>query len=174
MDCSTPGFPEDHQLPEPTQIHVLHISDAIQPSHPLSSSSPALNLSQHQSLPESYSFPSGGQIIGASASASVPVMNIQSWFPLGLTGWISLQSKELSRVFSSTTVQKHQFFSLNLLYGQHSHLNMTSGTIIALTIRTFVGKVMSQLFNMLSRFVIAFLSRSKYLLISWLSLIVPF
>ena len=76
---------------------------------------------------------------------------------------MSLKSKGLLRVFISTTVQKHQFFSLNLLYGQHSHLNMTSGTITALTIRTFVGKVMSQLFNMLSRFVIAFLPRSKYL-----------
>ena len=73
-----------------------------------------------QSFPESGSFPmsqffaSGGQIIGVSASASVLPMNIQDWFPLGLTGWISLQSKGLSRVFSNTTVQKHQFFSAQL------------------------------------------------------------
>ena len=64
----------------------------------------------------SWLFASGGQIIWISASASVLLMNIQDWFPLQLTGWISLQSKRLSRVFSNTTVQKHQF-SLSLLYG---------------------------------------------------------
>ena len=82
------------------------------PSHPLLSPSPVFNLSQHQgSFPVSQFFTSGCQSIGASASASVLPMNIQGWFPLGLTGWISLQSKGLWRVFSSTTVQKHQFFS---------------------------------------------------------------
>ena len=94
-------------------------------------------------------------------------MNIQGWFPLGLTGLISLLSKRLSRVFSSTTVQKHQFFSA-LFMGQLSHPYVTTGKNIALTRRTFVGKVMSLLFNMLSRFLIAFLPRSKHLLISWL------
>ena len=94
-------------------------------------------------------------------------MNIQGWFPLGLTGLISLLSKRLSRVFSGTTVQKHQFFSA-LFMGQLSHPYVTTGRNIALTRRTFVGKVMSLLFNMLSRFVIAFLPRSKRLLISWL------
>ena len=83
MDCSTPGFTVHPQLLEPTQTHVHCIGDAIQPSHPLSSPSPpALNLSS-----------SGGQSIGVSASSSVLAMNIQDWFPLGLTGWISLQSK---------------------------------------------------------------------------------
>ena len=97
-----------------------------------------------------------------------PPMNIQDWFPLGMTGRISLQSKGLSRV-SNTTVQKHQFFSAQFfLYSQLSHPSMTTGKTIALTRRTFVDKVMSLFFNILSRFVIAFLPRSKHLLISWL------
>ena len=94
-------------------------------------------------------------------------MNIQGWFPLGLTGLISLLSKRLSRVFSGTTVQKHQFFSA-LFMGQLSHPYVTTGRNIALTRRTFVGKVMSLLLNRLSRLVIAFFPRSKNLLISWL------
>ena len=102
MDCSTPGFPLLHYLPEFAQTHVHWVSDAIQPSHPLLPPSPlALNLSQHQSFPVSWFFASGGQSIGASASASVLPMNIQGWFPLRLTGLISLLSKGLSRVFSS-------------------------------------------------------------------------
>ena len=99
---------------------------------------------------------------GVSASASVLPMNIQDWFPLGLTGLISLQSKGLSRVFSNTTVQKHQFFNANLsLWSNSSHLYMTTGKTIALTRQTFVGKVMFLLPNKLSRPVIAFLPRSK-------------
>ena len=110
MDCSTPGFPVHHQLPELTQTHVHWVSDAIQPFHPLSSASPAFNLSQCQGLFQWVSSsPSGGQSTGVSASALVLPMNIQDWFPLELTGLI-LQSKGLSRVFSNTTVQKHQFF----------------------------------------------------------------
>ena len=98
-------------------------------------------------------------------------MNIHDWFPLGLIGLISLLSKGLSRVFSNTTVQKHQFFSAQLsLWSQLSHTYMTTGKTIALTRWTFVGKVMSLLFNMLSKLVIAFLPRSKCLLISWLQL----
>ena len=112
-------------------------------------------------------FASCGQTIGASASASVLPMNIQDLFPLGLTGLISLQSKGLSRVFSDTTIQKHQFLATQLsLMFQVSHPYMTTGKTIALTIQSFVGKVMSLLFNMLSRFVIAFLPRIKHLLIS--------
>ena len=111
-------------------------------------------------------FTSGDQRIGVSAIASVLPMNIQDWFPLGLTGWISLQSKGLSRVFSNTTVQKHQFF--DVLYGPTLHPYMTTGETIALTGRNFVGKVMSLLFNMLSRLVITFLPRNKCLLISCL------
>ena len=106
----------------------------------------------------SWLFTSGGQSMGASAP-----MNIQSLFPLGLTGLISLQSKELSSIFSSTTVRKHQFFMAQL-----SHPYLTTGKTIALTRWTFVGKVTSLLFDMLSRFVVTFLPRSKCLLISWL------
>ena len=115
MDCSTPGFPAYHQLWELTQIHVHWASNAIQPSHPVGPLSSCL-----QSFPASGSllvcqfFPSGHQSIRLSASASVLPTNIQDWFPLGLTGLISLQSKGLSRVFSNTTVQKHQFFSVQL------------------------------------------------------------
>ena len=109
----------------------------------------------------------GGQSIGVSASASVLPMNTQDWFPLGWTSWISLQSKGLSRIFSNTTVQKHQFFcTQGFFIIQLSHLYMTTGKTIALTRWTFVGKVMSLPFNMLSRLVITFLPRSKHLLIS--------
>ena len=104
----------DYSMPGDSQTHVQLVSEAFQPSHPLSSPfPPAFNISQHQSQ----FFASGGQIIGVSASASVLPINSQDWFPLGLTGLISLQSKGLSRVFSNTTVQKHQFFGLSYLYG---------------------------------------------------------
>ena len=113
MNCSMPGFPVLHDLPEFTQTHVHWVGDAIQPSHPLSPPSPlALNLSQNQCLfPISRLFESGGQRIKASTLASVLPINIQGWCPLGLTSLISLLSKGLSRVFSSLTVWKHQFFS---------------------------------------------------------------
>ena len=113
-------------------------------------------------------FESSDQSIGVSASASVLPMNIQDWFPLGWTGGISLLSKGLSRVFSNTTVQMHQFFGTQLSLESNSHIHMTIGKTIALTRWTFVGKVMSLLFNMLSRLVITFLPRSKCHLISWL------
>ena len=104
-DRSTPGLPVLHHLPELAQTHVHWVGDAIQPSCSLSSPSPpAFNLSQHQGLfLMSWLFASGGQSIGASLSASVLAMNIQGWFPLGLTGWIFLQSKGLSGVLSNTT-----------------------------------------------------------------------
>ena len=115
MNCSTLGIPVHHLLPEFTQTQGHRVGDAIQPSHPLSSSShPAPNPSQHQGLSMSPLFTWGGQSIGVSASASVLPMNIQDWSPLGWTGWISLQSKGLSRVFSNTTVQKHKFFTTQL------------------------------------------------------------
>ena len=170
MDCSTPGFPVHHQL-----LDFVHSRPLSQWCHPTISSSVFPFSSHLQSLPASESFPmsqfftSGGQRIGVSASASVIPMNIQDWFPIGLTGWISLQPKRLSRVFSNNTVQKHQFFSDQFFFiVQLSHLYMTTGKTTALTEQTFVGKVMSLLFNMLSRLVIAFLPRSKRLLISWL------
>ena len=110
MDCSTPGFPVLHHLLELAQTHARWVDDDIQLSRPL-----VVPFSYLLPFPASGSFPinqffaSGGQSIGASVS--VFPMNIQDWFPLGLTGWISLQFKGLSRVFSNTTVQKHQFFS---------------------------------------------------------------
>ena len=107
-------------------------------------------------------FASGGQSIGVSTSTSVLPINTQNCSPSGWTGWISLQSKGLSRVFSNTTVQKHQFFC-SQLYG-----STVTGKTIALTRWTFVNKVMSLLFNMLSMLVITFFPRSKCPLISWL------
>ena len=97
--------------------------------HPTISSSVVPFSSYLQSFPASGSFPmsqffaSGGQNIGASASASVPPMNIQDWFPLGLTGWISLQSKGLSRIFSNTTVQRHQFLGVQSFLLSNSHIH---------------------------------------------------
>ena len=161
MDCSTPGFPVQHQLPELAQTHVHRVGDAIQLSHPLlSPSPPAFNLSQHPGFFQWVS----GQSIGASSLASVIPMNIQDWFTLGLT----LQSKGFSRVFSITTVQKHQFFGAELSLYSNSHIHTWLLEKTALTIQTFVGKVMALLFNMLSRLVITFLPRSKRLLMSWL------
>ena len=122
-----------------------------------------------QSFPASGSFPvsqffaSCGQSIGVSTSASVLPMNIQDWFPLGWNGWISLQTKGLSRAFSNTTVLKHQFFCAQFFIVQLLHPYMTTGKTIVLTRWTFVGKVMSLLLNMLSRLVITFLPRSKRL-----------
>ena len=116
----------------------------------------------------SHLFASGSQSIGASTSASVLPMNIQDLFPLGLTGWISLQSKELSRVFSNTTVQESILQCSAFCIVQLSYPCMTIGKPIDMTGWTFVDKVMSLLFNMLSMLVIAFLPRSKCLFISWL------
>ena len=115
MNHSTLGFPVHHQLPESTQTHVRWVGDAIQPSHLLSSPAPpTLNPSQHQSFPMSQFFAWGGQSTGVSALASFLPKNTQDWSPSEWTSWISLQSKGLSRVFSNTTVQKHQFFSTQL------------------------------------------------------------
>ena len=99
-----------------------------------------------ESSPMSLFFTSGVQNIGVSASVSVLPMNTQDGFALGLTGWISLQSKGLSRIFFNTIVQKHQFFGSLLFVVQLSHPYMTTGKTIALSIRTFVGKVMSLYF----------------------------
>ena len=111
-------------------------------------------------------FASGGQSIGVSASV---LRNEYSGLSsLGLTGWISLQSKGLSRVFSNTTIQDINSWALSFVYDPTQHPYMTTGKTIALTRWTFVGKVMSLLFNMLSRLGIAFLPRSKRLLTSWL------
>ena len=119
MDCSTPGFPVLHHLLELAQTHVHWVSDVIQPSPLLSPSPSAFNLS----FLVSWLFASDGQSIGASASASVLPVNILGWFPLGLTGLISLQSKGLSRVFSSPTVQKHQFFGAQPSLCSNCHIH---------------------------------------------------
>ena len=127
-----------------------------------------------QYLPASGSFPmgqfftSGGQSIGVSASASVLPMNMQYWFPLGWTGWISLQVQGILK----SLLQHHSSKALTLWHSaffmvQLSHPYMTTGKTIALTRWTFVDKVMSLLFNMLSNLEITFLPRSKGLLISW-------
>ena len=122
MDCSMPGFPVLHHLPDIAQTHVHWVSDTIQPSHSLlPSSPPALSLSQHHwSFPVSQLFSLGGQSVEASASGSVLPMNIQGWFPLGLTSLISLLSEGPSRVFSNTIVQKHQFFGVQPSLGSNS------------------------------------------------------
>ena len=124
MDCSTPGLPVRHQRPEPTQTHVHCISDAIQLSNPLlsllllPSVFRSIRVFSNESVlrirwPKYWSFS-----FGISPSNS----EIQDWFPLGWTGWISLQSKGLSRVFSNTTVQKHQFFSAQFSLWSNSHI----------------------------------------------------
>ena len=111
MDRSMPGFSVHCQISELAQTHGHQVSDAIQSSHPLSSPSPpAFNLSVHQGPSMGQFFASCSQSIGISASASLLPMNIQDLFPLGLTNLILL-SKGLSRVFSNTIIQKHQFFS---------------------------------------------------------------
>ena len=119
MNRSTPGLPVYHQLPEFTETHVHWISDAIQPSHPLSS------LPASESFPMSQLFTWGGQSTGVSALASFLPKKSQSWSPSEWTGWISLQSKGLSRVFSNTTVQKHQFFSAQLSSQSNSNIHIS-------------------------------------------------
>ena len=111
---------------------------------------------------------SRGQSIGASASASALPMSIQCWFILELTSLIFLNSKGLSRVFSSTSLKASFLQHSAYFIVQFSHPSVTTEKTIALTIWTFVGNVMSLLFNTLPKFVIAFLPRSKHLLISWL------
>ena len=162
MECSTPGFPVHHQ--------TLWACSNSRPSrrwcHPTISSSAApfsfsfclQSFPASECFPVSWLFTSGGQSIGASASATVLPMNIQNWFPLGLTGWISLQSKD-SQESSPAPQLKSINFSMGsaFLMVQVSHLYMTTGKTIALIIQSFVNKVMS-------RFVIAFLPRNKHLL----------
>ena len=131
MNHSMPGNPIHHQLPEFTQTHVHWVSDAIQPSHPRSSPSPPAPIPPSiRVFPMSQLFAWGGQSTGVSASASFPPKKSQGWSPSEWTGWISLQSKGLPRVFSNTTVQKHQFFGAQ---SNSQHPYMTTGKTIALT-----------------------------------------
>ena len=165
MDFSTPGFPVHHQLPELAQTHVHWVGDAIQPSHPLVPFS-----SCPQSFPASGSFPvsqffaSAGQNIGASASASASVLH---------SGLISFRMDWFDLLAVQGTLQHHSSKASILrcsafFMEQLSHPYITTGKTIALTRQTFVSKVMSLLCNALPRFVIAFLPRSKHLLISGL------
>ena len=166
MDCSRPGFPVHHQLPDLDQTHVHGVSDAIQPFHPLSSPSPpALNLSHYQSL---FQWVSSSHQVAKywSFSFSISPSNKRS----GLVSFRmdSLQSKGLLMVFSNTTLSILQCLAFFIV--QLSHPYMTTGKTIALTRWAFVSIVMSLLFNTLSRLVIAFLPKRKHLLISWLQL----
>ena len=166
--------PEHTRPPCPSPTPGVHPNPCplSQWCHPTISSSVVPLSSCPQSFPTSGSFQmsqlfaSGGQSIGVPASTSVLPMNTQDWSPLGWTGWISLKSKGLSRVFSNTTVQKHQFFSAQLSLWSNSHIHTLHWKNYSFDYRTFVGKVTSLLLNMLSRLVITFLPRSKHFLIS--------
>ena len=151
MDCSILGFPVHHQLLEIAQTHVKSVSDSIQPSHPLDSSLLLGDPRLLNNLPRNWLCYSSNEYSGLIS--------------IGLTGLNSLLPKGLSRFYSSTTIQNHRFFGAQSYLWSNS--NMTTGKTTDLIIRTFVGKVMPLLFNTLSRFVIAFLPRSKRLLISW-------
>ena len=159
MDCSTLGFPGLKYLSEFAQTHVHWIHDAIQPSHPLLSPYPPPSI-----FPSIGVFSSelalhvSGQRIGASASASVLPVNIQGWFPFRLTGLISLLSRDAQESSPASVLWCSAIFMVQL-----SHLYMTTEKTVALSIQTFFGRVMPLLFNTLSRFVIAFLLRSKCL-----------
>ena len=169
-NCSTPGLPVHHQLPELTQTHVHSIGDAIQPSHPLSSSSPpAFNLSQYQGLsqgivllirwPKYWSFSFS---ISPSNEDSGLISFRMDWLDL-LAVQGTLKSLLQHNSSKASILQCSAFFIVQLL-----HPYMTTGKTIALTRQTFIGKVMSLFFNMLCRFFIAFIPRSKCLLISWM------
>ena len=170
MDCSMSGLPVYQQLLEFTQTHVHWVSDAIQPSHPqLSLSPPAFNLSQHQGLsnesvlrircPKYWSF---SFTISLSSEYARFISFRMDWLDV-LAVQETLQNLLQHHNSKASILQCSAFFIIQL-----PQAYMTSGKTIALTRWTFVGKVMSQLFNMLSVLVIAFLPRSKCLLISWL------
>ena len=170
VDCSMPGLPVHHQLPQFTQTHVHWVGDAIQPSHPLSSpSSPAFNLSQQQGL---FQWTSSSHQVAKhwSFSFSINPSNEYSgmiFFRIDWLDFLAVQGtlKSLLQHHSSkaSILQRSTFFIVQL-----PHPYMTTGKTIALTRSTFVGKVMSLLFNILCRLVITFLPKSKSLLISWL------
>ena len=170
MDCSTPGFPVLHHFPELAQTHVHRVSDVIQPSCPLSSpSSPVFCLSQHQGLvsesalhsrwPKYWCFSFSFSISCSNEYSGLFSFSID-WFDL-LAVQGTLKSLLQHPSSKASILQRSAFFMVQI-----SHPYMTTGKIIALSIWTFVSKVMSLLFNMLSRLVIAFLPRSKCLLVS--------
>ena len=170
MDCSTPGFPVLHHLPELAQTHVHWVGDGIQPSHPLSSPSPpAFNLSQHQGF---FQWVSTSHQVAKVLQLRLQPKSFQCIFRIDLLsnwlGLISLQSKGLSRIFSNTTVQKHQILRSQPSLWSNSHIHTWLLEKPQLWRQTFVSKVTSLLYNTLFRLVITFLPRSKCLLISWL------
>ena len=169
MDFSTPGFPVHHQLPELAQTHVHWL---VMPCNHLILYCPLLFLPlifpSSVSFLLSWLFALGGQSIGASASASVLPMNIEGWFPLGLTDLISLKSEGLSNHLQHHSSKASILQCSASFMVQRSQPYMTTGKTIALTRWNFVGNVMSLLFNTLFRLVIAFLPRDKCLLILWL------
>ena len=149
MNHSTPGLPVHDKPLEFTQTYVRRVGDAIQPSHPLSSPSPpAPHPSQHQGLFQwvNSSHEVAKVLDGLSASASVLPMNTQDGSPLGWTGWISLQSKTLKSLLQQHSSKASILWCSAFFIVQISHPYMTTGKTIALTRRTFVGKVMSLLF----------------------------
>ena len=170
MDCSTPGLPVHHQLPEFTQTLVHWISDAIQTSHPLSSPSPpVLNLSQHQAL---FQWVSSSHEVARVLEFQLQHQSFQWIFRTDLLSDGLVGSPCSPRDSLRSLLQHHSSKALILWHSaifivHLSHPHMTTGKTIALTRWTFVGKVMSLLFNMLSRLVVTFLPRSKCLLISW-------
>ena len=162
MNCSTPGLPVLHHLPEFAQSHVHWVGDATQPSYPLSllllpSIFPSIRVFSSELAPHQVA-----KVLELQLQHPVLPMNIQGWFPLGLTGLISLQSNGLSKSLLQHHSSKASIFRCSAFFMvQLSHPYMTTRKTITLTIWTFVGKVMSLLFNMLSRLVITFLPRSK-------------
>ena len=170
MNHSTPAslsITNSWSLPKPMCIESVIPSNHLILCRPLLLL-PSIFLSI-RSFQMSQLFTSGGQSIGVSASTSVLPMNTQKWSPLGWTGWISLQSKGLSKSLLQYHSSKASILWCSTFFiVQLSHPYMTTGKTIALTRCTFVGKVMSLLFKMLCRLVIAFLPRGKHLLISWL------
>ena len=170
MNHSRPGLLVHHQLPEFTQTHVHWVSDAIKPSHPLSSPSPlALNLSQHQSLFQWVS--SSHELVKVlSFRLSISPSKEHPGLISFRMDWLALLEVQgtLKSLLQHQNSKASVFWHSAFFRAQLSHPYMATGKTIALTRRTFVGKVMSLLFNMLSRLVITFLSSSKHLLISWL------
>ena len=171
MNCSIPGLPIHHQLPELTQTHDHRVGDAIQTPHPLSSPSPpAFNLTQHQRL---FQWVSSSQVSRElSFSFSISPSNEYSGLISFRVDWLDLYAVQ----GTLKSLLQHHGSKASILWCsaffivQISHLYMTTETTIALTRWTFVSKIVSLLFNMLSRLVISFLLRSKCLLISWVQL----
>ena len=170
MDCSTPGLLVHHQLLEITQTHVHQVSDAVQPSHPLSSPSfPTFNLSQYHGL---FQWVSSSHQVAKVLEFQLQHQSFQECpglIPFRMD-WLDLLEVQgtlkslLQHHSSKASILRHSAFFIVQL----SHPYMTTGKTIALTGQTFVDKVISLLFNMLSRLVITFLPRSNHLLISWL------